>query len=266
MSNDLPPPVSPAPAPSKKSNTLVIVLCVVFGLLLLIIGSCVGTCVYVGKKAKDYAKESEKNPKVSTLALAAAIYPGVEVVSKDLDAGTLVLKNKKTGETVKLDANDFSEDRIMELLEKIAQGKGVDVALKPDATKSDSAESVAAEPVSEAQAAAQAAILKTFPASFPVYSSGGVQNVEVSQNVSSGVSTAEHAFLTSDAPDQVANFYEKKLKAAGYTLEDSESGSDSNGAKLGRVFQKGTSDTFHVTIRIEDGKTRVEASQVIATP
>ena len=87
----------PAPAPAKKSNTLVIVLCVVLGMMLLALASCVGTCFYFGKKAKAYARDSEKNPRISALALAAAIAPGVEVVSKDLDAGTIVLKNTKTG-------------------------------------------------------------------------------------------------------------------------------------------------------------------------
>src|ERR1700712_4793388 len=92
------PAPAPAPASAKKSNTLVIVLCVFLGLFLLILASCVGTCMYVGKKAKDYAKESKKNPQISALAMVAGFTPGVEVVSKDLDAGTIVLKNTKTGE------------------------------------------------------------------------------------------------------------------------------------------------------------------------
>ncbi len=276
---ELPPAPAPAPvaAPAKKSNTLVIVLCVVLGVFVLIIGSCVGTCFYVGKKAKEYAKESEKNPQLSTLALAAAMYPGVEVVSKDLEAGTLVLKNKKTGEIVKVNAKDFSTDRIGELLEKIAQGKGVNVALKSSGTTSGSepastapagpAESAGSERVSAAQSAAQDATLKTFPSDFPLYTGGGAINVEANQNVFSGVSTSLHVFVTSDLPVKVAEYYEKKLAADGYTVVASENGSDENGAKLSRIFQKtAVGAVFNLTVHIEDGKTHVEASQVVQKP
>lgn len=121
----IPPAAAPAPAPVKKSNTLVIVLCVVLGVFLLILASCVGTCIYVGKKAKDYSESSAKNPQIAALAMAAAIAPGVEVVSKDLDAGTLVLKNTKTGEVISLDARSLSQEKVAVIIEQMTKGKGV---------------------------------------------------------------------------------------------------------------------------------------------
>src|SRR4051812_16919883 len=124
----------PAPVPAKKSNTLVIVLCVVFGLLFLILASCVGTCIYVGKKAKAYAKETEKNPAISQIAMIAAFTPGIEVVSKDLDAGTIVIKNKKTGETVKFDSKDFSKDKMAAMIEKLSKGKDNDVPVNSESS------------------------------------------------------------------------------------------------------------------------------------
>ena len=264
-----PAPAPAAAAPAKKSNTLVIVLCVVLGIILLMVGSCVATCIYVGKKARTYAEESKKNPQISALALAATLSPGVEVVSKDLDAGTIVLKNKKTGETVKLNAADFSQEKIAEVIDRIAQGKGVPVTTKAGSsagqTVSSSASSDAGSPtVSAAQAAAQSSTLKKFPADFPVYTGGNVRTLEASQETLAGMSTAQHVFLTGDAPDVVAESIGKKLAAAGYTQKASENGSDEHGATLTSLFQKdGMSATVNLSIHIEDGQTHVEISQVL---
>lgn len=271
------PAPAPVPAPAKKSNTLVIVLCVVFGLLFLILASCVGTCIYVGKKAKAYAKETEKNPAISQIAMVAAFTPGIEVVSKDLEAGTIVIKNKKTGETVKFDSKDFSQEKMAAMVEKLAKGKSGNVSLSSEAT-SVTAESASApvEPAakqpetsvenvpSAAQSSAQASTLKSFGPDFPIYTGGNVVTSEASHNTFAGVSTSQHVFRTNDAPDTVASFYEKKLTDEGYAVLASENGSDSNGPKLSRIFQKGgMNSTLNFEARMDDGKTRVEVSQVV---
>jgi len=287
-SSDVPPaaPVpapapAPAPVPAKKSNTLVIVLCVVFGFLFLIFASCVGTCFYFGKKAKDkaaeYSSENRKNPAIAQIALAAALAPGIEVVSKDLDAGTIVIKNKKTGETMKFDSKDFSQEKMAAMFEKMARGKGVNVPVDAESTSSATESKPApAEPVAEEPAAPvekevgaspsseHTLTLKSFRPDFPVYTGGNVVTSEASQNTFAGVSTAQHVFETSDAPDKVAAFYDKKLAGDGYTVLASENATDSNGPKLSRVFQKsGMSATVNFEVRIEDGKTHVEVNQVV---
>lgn len=274
------PAPTPAPAPAKKSNTLVIVLCVVFGLLFLILASCVGTCVYLGKKMKDkgneLARDQEKNPMIAQLALAANFAPGIEVVSKDLDAGTIVLKNKNTGETFKFNSKDFNGSNVGAMLEKIAKGKGADVTLKSETTttvtesKPDTSESTEKEApavatqtvVTEAQSSAQSATLKNFRPDFPIYS-GKIVTTTATQNIFAGVSTAQHVFETADAPEKVADFYEKKLTDDGYSVLASENSSDSNGPKVSRIFQKGSANaTVNFEARIEDGKTHVEVNQV----
>ncbi|HEY4246410.1 MAG TPA: hypothetical protein VGM64_06105 [Lacunisphaera sp.] len=278
---DLPPAPaptpSPAPAPAKKSNTLVIVLCVIFGLLFLLLASCVGTCMYVGKKAKDYAKDSQKSPQITALATIAAFTPDVEVVSKDLDAGTIVLKNKKTGEITKLSAKDFSADRVASVIQKIKEGKpltssantesmssapepAAETAPAEKATNSSSAE----EPTSSAQAAAQQSAIKSFPKDFPVYDGSAVKTLEASQNTFAGVASNTHTFSTSDSPEEVAEFYGKKLTADGYTVMASENSSNGNGPKLTRIFQKdGAASTVNIEVRVEDGKTHVQVNQVL---
>ena len=269
MSSTPPPPVPPPPAPApaapaKKSNTLVIVICVVLGVILLLLGSCVATCMYVGKKAQAYAAESEKNPELSALAIAAALHPGVEVVAKDLDAGTLVLKNKKTGETVKIDARDINQDNIGDLLERIVQGKSVGVARSSGTATASSSRSESASTSSGGDAGAVADTQKQLPPDFPVYTGRGVTTLETSQQSLGGMSTVQHVFETGDSPAAVAAFFAAKLGAAGYKVTASEDGTDGNGATINRVFQKdGASATVTINARIEGGKTQVEVNRLL---
>jgi hypothetical protein len=268
---------APAPAPAKKSNTLVIVLCVIFGLLFLLLASCVGTCMYVGKKAKDYAKDSQKNPQITALSTIAAFTPDIEVVSKYLDAGTIVLKNKKTGEITKLSARDFSTDRVASVIDKIKQGKPMTSSVSAESTtrapeptteaapaESTSSTPSVEEPTSAAQSAAQTAAIKSFPKDFPVYDGSAVKTTEASQNTFAGVSSNTHTFSTSDSPDEVAEFYGKKLGADGYTVMASENSSNENGSKLTRLFQKaGLGSTVNIEVEVQNGKTHVQVNQVL---
>ncbi|MBL9214256.1 MAG: hypothetical protein JNG83_02150 [Opitutaceae bacterium] len=256
-----PAPAAPAPAPAKKSNTLVIVLCVVLGLILLLLGSCVATCLYLGKKANTFVAESEKNPEITALSIAAALKPGVEVVSKDLEAGTIVLRNKKTGETVKLDARDINLDHLESLLERIAQGKGVPV--KAGSASTSASASASASGSASGGPAAAGAGLKNFPADFPVYTGGGARTLESSQQTLGALSTAQQIFETSDSPEAVAAFFAARLAASGYRQTAAEDGAEG----IHRVFQQeGMSATVTLSARVENGRTRVEASQVRLKP
>lgn len=276
MSTSDQPPAAPAPAPvpAKKSNTLVIVLCVILGLFLLILASCVGTCIYVGKKAKDYSEASEKHPQVAALALAVAITPGIEVVSKDLEAGTIVLKNKKTGEVVNLDAKDFSQEKVASVIEQMIQGKGLNVKAERDASaNATDAESGAVEKsdavsdeasLNAAQTEAANATVRKFRSDFPLYTSGGATTVDASHGLFAGISSSQHVFVTTDSPTKVMGFYDAKLVASGFSAVASENGTSDDGATVSRVYQKGgMSNTFNIAVGIEEGKTRVEVNQVV---
>jgi len=117
-----PPPVTPT-VPAKSGNrTLIIVLCVLGGMVLLI-GGCVTTCVYYGaKKAREYAQTAEKNPAFATVSLLASLSPEVSVVSQDAASGKITLRNKKSGETVTLDTNEYTPENIGRVVEEFARG------------------------------------------------------------------------------------------------------------------------------------------------
>jgi hypothetical protein len=247
------PPPPPPPAAAQKSNkTLIIVLCVV-GAIILIIGGCVTTCAFVvRKKAMEYSREAQKNPTYAALSLAASMHPNIEVVSKDPNTGKITLRNKKTGEKVTVNTNDFTPENIGKALEQVSRGmkpvvesssskeEPAEPAIKPAVASAPTPsapaeEAPAAEPeqpvapkISAGKAAAMAATAKRFPAYVSSYPGG--QTTEATLQSFGPATIGVYEFLTSDGPEAVASYYEKKFTGAGLTIGANNIGSNDNGA------------------------------------
>lgn len=240
-----PPPPPPAtPAPKKGSNkALVIVLCIL-GFLFLVIAGCVGACFYGVKKAKDYGEAAQRNPQFAAISLAASFNPDVQVISKDEAANRIKLRNKKTGEVVEIDTSAYSTENITKALEQFAKGMKLP---PPDAsgTAEESSSTTVETPspsnssappsdkskpaITPARAAALADVVKTFPNYAPAYPNGTTQ--EATLNTVSGFTAGTYAFTTTDAPEKVVAFYEKKLSAAGnFTVASKSSDTNDYGA------------------------------------
>ena len=257
-----PPPPPPAPAAGKGSNrTLIIVLCIV-GALFLIIGGCVATCAYVGyKKAKEYSQQAERNPQLAAISLAAAVHPDLQVVSKDEASGKITLRNKKTGKVVALDTTQFTTENVGEALEQVMRGQ--QPAVTPSAPSEEAApvagkpEEAPTEPaVSPAQAANFASTVKQFPVYVSVYPGGTTTDASVGSF--GGMTIGSYQFTTTDKPEAVVDFYEKKITAAGFTVAFKNATSDSNGpsATLAASQAEGQRN-FTVNAETDSGRTNV---------
>jgi hypothetical protein len=255
------------------------VLCVI-GAIILIIGGCVTTCaLVVRKKAMDYSRVAQKNPAYAALSLAAAVNPDVQVVSEDESTGRITLRNKKTGEKVTINTNDFTPENIGKALDQVSKGvkpvvqaeelneKPAGTAVAPVAGKSATGQSKAEEAeavpapakelkVSPAHAAAQAATLKKFPDFIPVYSGG--KTLESTFNSIGGATVGNYTFTTSDEPDVVADFYEKKFTDAGLSILTKNSGSNDNGATVMMMANRADPQaTVTFNAEVDGGKTHV---------
>lgn len=272
-----PPPPPPPAAPAKGSNrTLIVVLCILGGLFL-IIGGCVATCTYVvHKKAKEYSMDVKKDPQLATISLIASINPNLQVVSKDAAARKITIKNKKTGETVTLDLNELSSDNMEKAVAQFAKGQKVSPPEQPAAEESEPAaapatraetpteEATATEPapapapkISSGKAAAMAATAKRFPAYVSLYPGG--QTTEATLQSFGPATVGAYEFLTSDGPEDVAGYYEKKLTAAGLKIGVNNSGANDNGATA-MLFASTADGQGNVTVNAETqagGKVKV---------
>ncbi len=114
-----PPPVPPAPpaapatvAPRKKTSPWVWVAVGCGGLLVIITLVIAITSLWVFKKGKEFVHTAEKNPAVAAAKLIVAADPELELVEADEDSGTVTIRNKKTGETLTLDAKEVQKGKL----------------------------------------------------------------------------------------------------------------------------------------------------------
>jgi predicted nuclease of predicted toxin-antitoxin system len=265
-----PPPPPPAAAPAKGGNrTLIIILCILGGLFV-IIGGCVATCTYVvHKKAKEFSGDMRKDPQFATVNMIASLNPNLLVVSKDADARKITIKNKKTGEVVTLDLNNFSAENMEKAMQQFSKGQKISQPAQADSESAEpaAAPAVAEEPpapakpapekISPARASAQAAVLKRFPSFLPAYRGG--KTLQATLQTLGGKPIGNYIFTTDDPVEKVADFYEKSLTGAGFTIAGRDSGTDDNGATAAMLAQH-TDPQMGVTvaIKIDQGKTHVD--------
>ena len=216
-----PPPPPPPAAPVKNSNrVLIIVLCILGGILL-IIGGCVTTCAYFVHKG---VKEAQRNPQLAAENMTKAM----EQFAKGLKSAAPA---KPTAEHA-------------------AEPSPAESETPPEETKP------AEDSISPARAAAQAATMKKFPDFVAVYP--GAKALDTTLNSFGGNSIGNYTFTTGDAPDTVADFYEKKLTTAGFSILTKESGSNDNGATASMVANRANPQiAITFSAEVESGKTRV---------
>jgi hypothetical protein len=93
------------PAPKKSNKVLYWVLGVMGALFLLAIMAVVGVAWYGMNRAKQAGvtrELMEKNPELAAAKMGVAANPDIEVISSDDIAGTMVIRNTKTGQAVTL--------------------------------------------------------------------------------------------------------------------------------------------------------------------
>jgi hypothetical protein len=94
-----PPGMAPMPAP-RKTSPLVWVLIIILGLCFLGFASCAAFGIFVAHKVKQAGIDPElwrTNPSLAVGKILAATNPNVEVVRSDERAGTVTIRDKRTG-------------------------------------------------------------------------------------------------------------------------------------------------------------------------
>jgi hypothetical protein len=277
-------PVAPPPPPASGGSgkkILIVVLCVFLGLFVLI-GGCVAACTFiVAKKAKELKTSSERNPTMAALSVAIAFQPDLTVISKNEATGHMKVKNKRTGEITDIDTNQYNAQNITEALERAMNNQGNRSAPPPapltnesssnetsasnDASSSSSNESAASsseseEPtVSPAKAAALNAAVKKLPSFLPAYP--GAKATAASLNSIAGISLGNYEFFSSDKPDTISDFYEKKLTAANFTIAAKNSDTNDYGPTATLVANRtDPAGTCAITAESQKNGTKVSIS------
>ena len=247
MASNTPQPPAPtapaqpvAPAPQKKGTSPLVWILAGCGGLIVIVGIIFAVFLYWGAhKIKGYAASAKKNPAVFAAKLAVMANPDLEVVSSDDEAGTVTIRNKKTGEELTMNAQDIKQGRL-----KFKNEKGEEVTFEGSGQPGQEGFRIKSNKGS--MTFGTGAVEKT-PSWVPIYP-GGRAMASATEKTAAGV-TGHLSFQTTDSTDQVLSFFERELKASGFTVE--------------RTSMKGMVRLANLNAKADGGKRTVN---VIVTP
>ena len=256
MSSTPPVPQTPGgvpPAPQKSSGTKVLlwIAGIVVGLILIIFASCAAIGFYGMHKMKGAGFDSElmnKNPGLATAKMAVALNPDMEIVSSDDSAGTIVVRDKKTGKvvTMKFDPQKKSmvitdENGKTTSMTTTGEGSNASMEMKsPEGTMRIGSGSDKA------------------PDWVPVYPGSSPQSTFSSSNGTE--QTGSYTFATKDPADKVISFYGDTLKSAGFAVSNMTSNSDGKIGGMVSGEDKANKRAVVVSLGTEDDGTHVNVT------
>lgn len=179
------------------------------GLLILVLVVVMAAGFFVANKAKDIAADFEDNPAMATARMIVKLNPEIEEVASDEEAGTITVRNKKTGEEITVNFEDIEEGKF-----SWTTDEGV-VSIDASELEESGTMTVTNEDGSVVFATGKPAA-GDLPSWVPMYP--GTE--PTSRHSMRTETTASGGFevTTSDPVADVLEFYRSKLDAAGYTL------------------------------------------------
>lgn len=242
-------PLTPETTPKKGMSTFVKVLLGCGVLLLLGIGSCFVVSGYFLKKGvgklSDFAKEMESNPDAAAVKAAELVLrlnPEVDVLSSDPAAGTITVREKKTGKEITFDLEDIKAGKFS----ITADGEKTNVDIDASGENGGQMKVVTDQGTAVFGAGGQA------PDWIPSYPGGrteGLANIEAN-----GEKSGTFTLRTADTPDTVTAFYEARLKEAGFEVQ--KASMSFNGAPSGTLNATAGKRQLSITAAAQDGETQ----------
>jgi len=193
---------------------------------------------FVYNKAKQVSRDIQDRPALAAAKAIVAMNPDVEYVSEDDDKGTITIRDKKTGETITMSADDASKGK----LSFKKDGKDVG-SIELKAGQDSGSLEIKGE---EGSAKMGVGISDEAPSWLPMYPNSDVQ-WDFSVRNKDGQKGALH-FITTDPPEIVIRFYENEFKQAGFRV-------------LTTAVQQGTGRTSYITAE-DDTRKRTGSATV----
>lgn len=243
-----PPPAAPGAAAPKKglsTGAKIAIGCLIA--LFLLAAGCFVVTAFVGKKVVDFAKEAEKDPEaaaVKAIELMMRMNPEVDVVSSDPEAGTITLREKRTGKVVTFEADDLRSGRVS----FESEGERVEI----DADEGEGGEPGALRIASGDRTMVFGAEAEAVPAWVPHYPGARAESfstVEAGSEVS-----GTFTIRTSDSVEQVLAFYERTLTDGGFAVEKSTM--ESASATGGNLTAKADDRSLNIALAWQEGETQ----------
>jgi hypothetical protein len=240
-----------APQPPKKGMGPLAWVGIGCGVIIVICVIALGALGFFVKKKVEQYKD---NPTMAAAELAVRANPDLELVSSDPKAGSMTVKDKKTGEVTTFKADD------------LANGK-FSITTKDGTTKVDASGAkdgqgatfkVTDEKGQEQVATFGGTTPQSLPSWVPAYPGGTVQGTFDTTGPQGR--SAAFGMSTADATGKVLDWYEAQLKAAGLKVEKTTY--NTNGQTGGIVTGKSDDEKRMVNVMVgsNEGKTQATVS------
>jgi len=220
-------------------------------LMVIIIAAILVGGFFLARTVKDVAEDFENNPGLAAAKLIVKATPELEEVEVDQDAGTMTVRNTKTGELITVDFDDIKEGRFS----WTADGEEVTVDV------SDAEDGTVKIESSDGDGFALttgAAVNEEIPDWVPVYSGSEPANrgtMKTNDSVNGNFTLS-----TDDAVPEVLEFYRERLKSVGFKVTvNTYSGGDNDGAMINSVHEAENRSVI-VVIGSDDGSTTVNVT------
>ena len=242
-------PMTPSPAPRKKMSPWAWVAIGCGAIAVLAILAIGGTVAAGGWFLKKQVNKYEANPAVAAAELLIRANPEVELIESDVEKGTITFRNKADGEVITMNAQDIQDGKF-----SVTTKEGTTTIDGSTNGEEGGTLTVTNDKGEKAVFNAGTDAPKNLPSWLPAYAGGTVEGAY-------DATTAEgrNAMFTMKTPDnidQVAEFYESKLKAAGLKVD--RASYETNGEKA--ITISGTSEdnkqTASVVVNNADGTTQ----------
>lgn len=250
----VPPPPPPGQAETAPKQGLSTAAKVAIGCLvavLLVAGGCFVVTAFFVKKGVDAARsiveDVDRDPEaaaVKTIELAMRMNPEVDVVSSDPAAGTITLREKRTGKVVTFNASDLREGRFS------FESEGETVEF--DVDEGEEGEPGGLRIASGERTMVFGADSDTVPDWVPRYP--GARADSFSTLESEGEHSGTFTIRTADAADEVLDFFARELEAAGFEVERTTM--ESASAIGGNITAKSGRRSVNVALAAQEGETQ----------
>lgn len=239
-------PAAPA-AVQRKSHVLLWILGGFAVLMLLFVGAVTIGGVFLFHKAKQAGLDPDlwqRNPGLAATKMLAAANPDAEIVSMDERGGGVVVRDKKTGKTIRMNFADIKNGHMT------LEGDGEKVSIAATGNGDTGAFEVQSK---DGTARFTAGAGMQLPSWLPAYP-GAKDAGGISTSGRDGAS-GTYGFKTTDSPAAVAGYYESALKKQGFTIQEKVTTGETT-----VLAAEGGSNTANVGATAEGGQTSVTIS------
>lgn len=251
-----PPPTTPPPSatPAKKGLPTLAWVAIGCGGLILVAALVVGGLLFWGaRKAQEGLASFEDNPEMAAAEMLVRFNPQLELVEKDEEAGTLTIRDKKSGEVITADVDEISEGR----LSFKTGDEETTVTFGPN--EGDAGEGLRVT-TSGDEGTSELKIggvdVDDIPDWVPVYP--GAEPTGTFLNRSPDTVTGAFSLSTTDSPDEILEYYAEVIEDLGLELDrTSFSQGGTEGGSVGGSSDDGSRELRVTAIGNAEGETAV---------